>query len=151
MLEKDFGVTKVMDGSQGSYIAMAFNEFGQTILSREGEGLLLVDFTMPVENSGRTRILNEDVKNVQGILPLNGMLFVTGQGPAGLGIYRLEDANRDGFYEQTTKVLSFSGRLGEHGPHALRLGSDGMVYCLIGNANQAAAQPAWNQPLSPSL
>ena len=145
-LDDQFEITKVVDGSYGSYIAMAFNEFGQTIISCEGDGLLLIDFTKEASNAARSRKLNDDVRNIQGILPLNGKLFVTGDGPEGVAIYRLEDNNRDGYFEKSVKILGFSGRLGEHGPHALRLGPDGMIYCIIGNANQVESAPSPSSP-----
>ena len=33
----------------------------------------------------------DEVKNIQGILPLNGELFVVGAGPQGTGLYRISE------------------------------------------------------------
>ena len=81
-LAEGFEINKILDGKHGSLIAIAFNEFGQTILSCEGKGLVMVDFTgQETQKSGRE--ITNLVKNVQGILPINGTLFVTGDGPEG--------------------------------------------------------------------
>ena len=75
----------------------------------------------------------EEVTSVQGILPLNGEVFVTGQGPDGAALYRLTDTNRDGKLETVKTVMKFRGEGGEHGPHGLRLGPDGMIYLSLGS------------------
>src|SRR5690606_7283863 len=79
------------------------------------------------------------VESVQGILPLNGEVFVTASGPQGLGIYRLTDSDRNGTLDKVRKIVGFKGTPGEHGPHALTLGPDGMIYCIVGNHMQVDA------------
>ena len=64
--------------------------------------------------------------------------FVTGKGPTGLGLYLLTDKDRNGMLEPTKKILSFSGEPGEHGPHGIALGNDGMIYVNVGNDSQLA-------------
>ena len=61
----------------GSLLAMAFNEFGHVILSREGAGLQLVVDTDDDEIVDEVRDYCDQVQNVQGILPLNGDVYVT--------------------------------------------------------------------------
>jgi glucose/arabinose dehydrogenase len=77
------------------------------------------------------------VKSCQGILPLNGEVFVTGMGPDGMGLYRLSDHDRNGSLESVVKIVSFKGQPGEHGPHGISLGPDGMIYVIVGNHTQA--------------
>lgn len=132
---ENFTVQRVLDESIGSLIAMEFNEFGQLIMSQEGGTLLLADFSNSEKGQITVRKCCDQLENVQGILPLNGQLYVTGQGPQGMGLYRLSDKDRDGAYEDVAKLVSFEGKPGEHGPHGIVLGPEGMLYVIIGNAS----------------
>jgi putative heme-binding domain-containing protein len=133
-VQSGFRVQRVLDDEQvGSLIAMTFNEFGHIIASREGEGLLLI---FDRNNDGipeEVRKYGDQVKNVQGILPLNGEVFVTGDGPEGLGVYRLSDVDRNGTLEKVRAIAKFEGSNQEHGPHGIALGPDGMLYVVVGN------------------
>jgi putative heme-binding domain-containing protein len=133
-ISEEFRVERMLnDQDVGSLICCAFNEFGQLILSREGAGLALA-----VDGNGdgaidTVRPWCDKVKNIQGILPLNGDVFVTGEGPEGSGLYRLSDKDRDGELEQVRLLLRFKGDNPEHGAHGLALGPDGLIYAVIGN------------------
>ena len=37
-------------------------------------------------------------------------------------------------------LLKFKGTMGEHGPHGLTLGPDGLLYVIVGNHSQADAE-----------
>lgn len=132
---EDFEVQRILDEQVGSIIAMEFNEFGQLILSREGGKILLADLANSGQGEISVRTYCEEIENVQGILPLNGDLFVTGDGPDGMALYRLSDTDRDGLLEPVHTVARFEGPPGEHGPHGITLGPDGMIYVMIGNAS----------------
>lgn len=133
-INPEFTVDEVLDTEvTGSLICMAFNEFGHIVASQEGGPLLLIYDSDKDGNVDKTRTYCEAVKNIQGILPLNGDLFVTGEGPEGSGIYRLGDKDRNGSMETVTKVVGFKGSPGEHGAHSLLLGPDGLIYCILGN------------------
>lgn len=146
-VDSEFKIEQVMtDKETGSIIAMAFNEFGQLILSREGGSLLVADVTKEPGDPERIKTLCDDVNTCQGILPLNGKLFVTGQGPTGLGLYRLTDDDRDGVFKVDSMLFKFEGELSEHGPHAVRLGPDGMIYVIVGNASKCLDQVSATSP-----
>ncbi len=117
----------------GSLVAMAFNEFGHIVASREGGPLLLIYDADKDGKPERVRTYSDRVSNIQGILPLNGDVFVTGDGDKGNGLYRLVDQNRDGTLEDATLIVRFRGAKGEHGAHQIALGPDGMLYVIIGN------------------
>ncbi|MGI9516271.1 MAG: HEAT repeat domain-containing protein [Pirellulaceae bacterium] len=145
---ENFVVDQILDETVGSLIALEFNEFGQLIISREGGKLLLADMSGSEEGEITVRKYCDVMENVQGILPLNGDVFVTGQGPEGLGLYRLADKDRDGMLEPVHKLTGFRGELGEHGPHGLTLGPDGMIYVIIGNASGLTEQIHPSSPVT---
>ncbi len=144
----NFQVDQILDESVGSLIAMEFNEFGQLIISREGGKLLLADLSGSEDGEITVRKYCEEMQYVQGILPLNGDVYVTGLGPEGMGLYRLSDADRDGMLEPTKKLAGFRGQPGEHGPHGLTLGPDGMIYAIIGNASGLTDQVHPSSPVT---
>lgn len=133
---ENFVVEPIASSAIGSLIAIEFDEFGRILASRETGGLIRIDLTVPLENPKRVTEVCSNVRAIQGILPLNGQIYVTGVGPAGLGLYLLSDKDGDFVYEQTQKVCGFSGAPGEHGPHAINLGTDRMLYVLLGNHTQ---------------
>ena len=146
-IDSEFQVQQVMlDTETGSLIAMAFNEFGQLILSREGGPLMLADVTKNPGQPGRMRTLCSQMKSCQGILPLNGRIYVTGDGPSGLGLYLLTDKQRDGSFEVDRILVPFKGELSEHGPHGIELGPDGMIYVSVGNASKSSTAAATSSP-----
>jgi putative heme-binding domain-containing protein len=133
-IQPEFEIQRVIDpDATGSLIAMAFNEFGDIIASREGGPLLLI---YDSQNDGlvdKVRVYCEQVTNCQGILALNGKVYVTADGPEGPALYRLTDEDRDGQLEKIEALLKFEGAMGEHGPHAITLGPDGLLYIVVGN------------------
>lgn len=146
-IDDEFSVQQVLAPAEtGSLIALEFNEFGKLLLSREGGPLLIADPTKPESHPERVRVYCNQVTTCQGILPLNGEVFVTGTGPTGLGLYRLADSDRDGMLEIKSKLLSFSGKPGEHGPHGIRLGPDGMLYVVVGNGSQVMEEVSDSSP-----
>lgn len=137
----DFEVERLLEGKDiGSLIAMTFNEFGQVIASREGGSLELL---FDSDNNGTiddVRVYCDKVTSCQGILALNGDVFVTGEGPDGLALYRLADKDRDGQLEDVRTLLRFECEVAEHGPHAIVLGPDGLIYVLLGNHAKLAGE-----------
>ena len=117
----------------GSLIAMTFNEFGHILASKEGGGLLLIYDANGDKIPESVRTYCDKVKNIQGILALNGDVFVTGEGPDGPGLYRLADKDRDGILENVRTLVRFKCEVAEHGPHGLVLGPDGLIYVMLGN------------------
>jgi putative heme-binding domain-containing protein len=128
-----FTIDEVADPKLGSVLAMAFNEFGHIVVSLEGGGLALLYENDKNGLPTKTRTYCDLVQNVQGILPLNGDVYVTGEGENGSGLYRLIDENRDGELEKAELLTRFLGTPGEHGAHQIALGPDGFLYITIGN------------------
>ncbi len=67
------------------------------------------------------------------MLSVSGKIFAVGTGPEGTALYRLADIDRDGQADEIELLLKFSGEMGEHGPHSLALGPDGLLYLVVGN------------------
>ena len=120
---------------------MTFNEFGHIILSQEDGPLLLVFDKDEDGIPEQVRTYCDKVKSCQGILALNGEVFVTGDGPEGPALYRLTDVDRNGTLEQVKAIVKFKGNGGEHGPHGIRLGPDGMIYVVLGSHTRYVAGP----------
>ena len=130
----------------GSLIAMAFNEFGQIIASQEGGPLLMLYDSNKDGTPDKVRICCTQVFSCQGILPVSGQLYVVGDGPVGNAVYELRDENHDGDFERATALVRFEGQPGEHGPHGLTLGPDGMLYVSIGNHTKLTQPFALSSP-----
>ena len=146
-IAENFIVEEVMSPDEtGSLIAMEINEFGKFLLSQENGPLLIADPSRPVGDASRLRTYCDQVKSCQGILALNGSVYVTGLGPQGMGLYLLTDTNRNGTIDGVKKILGFTGGLGEHGPHGIQLGPDGMIYVILGNATRVIESVADSSP-----
>ncbi len=117
----------------GSLIAMTFTERSDLIVSQERGPLLLVRDTDGSGAADTATVFCEQVQSAQGLLALDGSVYAVGSGPAGSALYRLTDTNGDGVAEDVRPLVRFKGSRGEHGPHAVRLGPDGMIYGIVGN------------------
>jgi putative heme-binding domain-containing protein len=128
-----FSIEELASPEIGSVLAMTFNEFGHIIASLEGGGLVLLYDNSEDGLPTKTRSYCDLIKNVQGILPLNGDVYVTGEGPEGIGLYKLVDEDRNGELEKSELLMRFEGVPGEHGVHQIALGPDGFIYISLGN------------------
>lgn len=130
----EFQVEWVIEGDKtGSLIAMTFDEFGNILASRENGPLLAI---RDENKDGLVETVStycHELKNCQGILCVSGRVFAVGQGPAGPGLYRLTDEDQNGTADRVETLLKFSGEMGEHGPHGLVFGPDGLIYMIAGN------------------
>lgn len=134
LLGADFRVESVIDPDEaGSLLALAFNEWGEILASREGGPLLLI---LDKDDDGLVETVTtycDEIKSCQGVLPLNGQVFAVGDGPEGHGFYCLSDDDQNGEADEVKLLFGFKETLGEHGGHAPVLGPDGLIYLVIGN------------------
>ena len=134
MIDPEFAIERmVTDEQSGSLIAMAFNAKGDVLASQEGGPLLLIRDTNRDGTFESVMPFCDKLKNVQGILSLGAYVMAVGEGPDGGALYRLTDKNDDGVAEEVKPLLKFSGLIGEHGPHAVQIGPEGLIYVLCGN------------------
>jgi putative heme-binding domain-containing protein len=150
-ISAEFDVQRVIGPAEaGSLIAMTFNEFGEILASREGGPLLLI---VDKDRDGIPDTVTtycDKLKSCQGILALNGQVFAVGEGPEGTALYRLSDDNQDRQADTVKKLVAFKGEMGEHGPHAPRLGPDGLIYLVTGNHTSPTSAPDPNSPYGDS-
>lgn len=146
-LPEDFAVERVMSPEEtGSVLCMAFDEDGNVLISREGQGIHRLVDTNGDGLPDEIVAVNETIKYCQGLLSVSGTIFAVGGGPEGAGLYRLSDSDGDGTSETAELLIEFQGGISEHGPHAPVLGPDGLVYVLIGNHSQLKNRPAATSP-----
>ncbi|MEO8494494.1 MAG: HEAT repeat domain-containing protein [Planctomycetota bacterium] len=146
-IDKEFDVQELLDDSKtGSLISLTFNEFGHILAGRADGPLLLIYDSDDDGTPDKVKTYCDKVKNCQGVLALNGDVYVTADGPDGEALYRLSDKDRDGTLEDVKALITFGGAGGEHGAHAVTLGPDGMIYVVVGNHATVDAKFAATSP-----
>jgi len=134
LLDPEFAIERVVTNEQaGSLIAMAFNANGDILASQEGGPLMLIRKSATDGAYDSIKPFCQEIRNVQGILPVGNRVFAVGDGPDGGALYQMTDKNADGQSDELIAVVRFKGTIGEHGPHTVRLGPDGLLYLLSGN------------------
>ncbi|MDA0933473.1 MAG: DUF1080 domain-containing protein [Planctomycetota bacterium] len=128
---------------EGSWIAVGLDEQGELLVSIEGGHLARV--LDPEREDGGLLVLTESPTGCMGFCAAYGALYVQGNGSDGYGLYRMRDADRDGRYEEVTRLHALGGG-GEHGAHAVRLGPDGRIYVMNGNMSPRPESLAKSSP-----
>ncbi len=142
-VERLYSVPKV---SQGSWVSLTADPKGRLLVSDQYGGLFRIT---PGKSEDDTKVEQLDVPigEAQGLLYAYDCLYVVVNGKAaqGSGLYRVKDTDGDDRFDAVELLKKFEGA-GEHGPHAVRQGPDGMLYVIAGNHTKP---PAGFDPLSP--
>jgi putative heme-binding domain-containing protein len=140
---------------QGTWVCLAFDPLGRAVISPQS-GPLLQAWIPGVSRvsaqeawTGRdaeVRPLGAPVGSAQGLCFAHGALFVNVAQEGGqYGLWRLRDTAGDGTWKDATRLVTYGGQGGEHGPHGVVAGPDGALYVAIGNHTvlpEAIARPA---------
>ena len=144
-IDPEFQIDQILtDKEVGSVIAMEYDEFGRIYLSQEGGPLLIADPSLQPTDPNRVKTWCDEVSSVQGMMALNGRLYVTGYGPSGQALYLLGE--KDGEIKVLDTLVKFKGEPSEHGAHGIQLGPDGLLYVILGNATSVKGRIFGSSP-----
>lgn len=119
---------------EGSWVSMTIDQKGRLIISpQHGTSNLL---RMTLSRDGQVKkieTIDQPVGSAMGLLYAFDYLYVNGQGPNGLGLYRLHDNRTLDRYESPKLIKNIVDAAGEHGSHAVVLGPDKHLYIVSGN------------------
>lgn len=136
---RGFKVEQVVPAFEaGSVVCIAFNEKGDLIASRERGPLTLFARQADGSYTDQPVMCADQVSNCQGILPLNGQIYAIGKkGDTPAAFVRLSDKDADGRMDEAETLFEFKSEMIEHGPHAVMLGPEGLIYLMVGNHSKA--------------
>ncbi len=121
------------DGAKnGSWICMAKDPKGRLLLGGQS-GQPITRVTLKDGKSVKVEILRIPVSETMGMLFVENVLYINGNGSRGFALYRCKDTKGDDSYDDVEFLREWPGGSGEHGAHALVLGSDKMLYAVCGN------------------
>ncbi len=111
---------------EGSWVALAIDEAGRAIVSREDKGLL----RFPADGTGGVEMIDDTLQEVRGLLFARGSLYAHANNSHAL--FRLRDADGDGKYEEVVKLRETPGGVG-HGRDQLAQAPDGALWLMCGD------------------
>ena len=118
-------------GRHVSFVNCCFDAKGRLLLSQEGGPIVLVAHPEAQEPTTTLPVYCDLVKNCHGMSWVEDSLFLVGDGPQGTGLYRCTE--KDDRIVSAKLLHKFNGGIGEHGPHGVFPGPDGMLYFCVGN------------------
>ncbi len=157
------------DSSQGSWVAMTFDDRGRMITADQYGSLYRLelpaigDTTQPKVE----KIMMEDMERqdadtakakvrmgyAQGLLYAFNSLYVMVNHESdedfdkNTGLYRLQDTNGDDHFDAITLIKTLTGEPGEHGPHSIVLSPDQQsLYIIAGNHTDIPKMDAYRLP-----
>lgn len=142
-----FEIAQVADPTvTGSGVSFSFDPQGRPCVGVErGPIVRLIDADKDGTFEDKV-VITPGITNCQGFSFVRGKLLAVGEGPSGTGIYRLEDGDGDGVFEQNKLIRGSTGAIQEHGAHAVMLGTDGRLYFNNGNHTHLRSGIAPNSP-----
>ncbi len=125
---------RVAQKGEGSWVSLTIDPKGRLIISpQEGLNNLLRVTLSPEGQVAKVEKIAAGVGGAMGLLYAFDSLYVSGNGPGGLGLYRLRDTKGTDQFDETQLLRKFDGAGGEHGSHGLVLGPDQKIYYIHGN------------------
>ncbi len=119
----------------GSLIQITFDSKGQPVVSKERSNptsLLDKDGDGVFETQ---QTISEQVENCQGLWFDGTTLYASCTNPddGEACLFALPDDDGDGVADSREIIVQYEGHIGEHGPHDIRRGPDGIPTNLLGN------------------
>lgn len=126
-----FRIERVRSAAPGedSWIALVFDPQGRAIISQEQQGLLRMTLTKDGSAVERVERINDDLKEIRGMVFLGYDLFINANNSKGL--YRLR-GDAKGNLGKPELLLATEGGVG-HGRNDLTVGPDGKIYSIHGD------------------
>ena len=129
-----------MADDSSSWVSLAIDPRGRLLASDQYGALYRIHPAAIGADASETRVekLDIEIGHAQGLLWAFNSLYVMvnseeGIADRGSGLYRVMDTDGDDQFDTIHTLASFEG-FGEHGPHAVRLGPDGVsLYVVAGN------------------
>ncbi|MCK0155932.1 c-type cytochrome [Cellulophaga sp. F20128] len=137
----------------GSWVSITKDDKGRLITSDQYGSLYYVD--APKIGSKDSVVVTPfplEMGNAHGLLWAYNSLYVMKNANNGKesGLYRITDSNNDGELDKISFLHQFIGQ-GEHGPHGIVLGPDGLLYMSGGNHTSlpetfnSVQKPIWDE------
>ncbi|MFN0171889.1 MAG: HEAT repeat domain-containing protein [Bryobacteraceae bacterium] len=130
-----FAVEVVAPASQtGSLIGITFDSLGRPVVSKErGHPTILFDRNGDGVYEAE-KVFSTRIRHTHGMWFDGRVLYATANDEnKQAGLYRLEDKDEDDVADTFEKVNDFKMSMGEHGPHDIRRGPDGLPTIMLGN------------------
>jgi putative heme-binding domain-containing protein len=132
---------------QGSWVCLCFDPQGRAILSPQSGPLLRASIPGLSRQRDGSAWPGAEVEiapidpaapgSAQGLCFVGEDLFVNcSQDPQNRGLWRLRDRDGDGRFAERTRLFAYPNDGGEHGPHGIVRGPDGMLWMTLGNHTQ---------------
>lgn len=116
----------------GSWICMAKDPAGRLLLGGQS-GQPITRVTLKDGRCVKDEVLQVPVSETMGMLFVDDILYLTGKGAKGFGLYRCKTTAGGDTFGEPEFLREWQGGAGEHGSHALVLGPDKMLYAVCGN------------------
>ncbi len=116
----------------GSWICMAKDPAGRLLLGGQS-GQPITRVTLKDGRCVKDEVLQVPVSETMGMLFVGDILYLTGKGAKGFGLYRCKTTAGGDTFGEPEFLREWQGGAGEHGSHALVLGPDKMLYAVCGN------------------
>ncbi len=121
--------------AQGSWVSMTVDPKGRLIVCDQYGSLYRIT-PKPIGQTGVASVepLGIELGSAQGLLYAFDSLYVMVSSGDASGLYRVTDSDGDDQFDTVKQLQKLSGKLGEHGPHAIALSPDGQsLYVVAGN------------------
>jgi hypothetical protein len=144
---EDFVVERAADVAD-SFIGLSFDPSGRPILSLERGGLLRLEDADGDGFFETSAMLTDAIAACQGMYWTDGVLYAVGRVDGTQGVHCMTPSADGATIESTRLVAEVSGNGGEHGPHAVAMGADGMLYLMLGDHVRMTKDPVPGSPLA---